>query len=127
MVQPNFLGVGPSGGATPTGTFQTVRELAYAVEGSVVDGVETTIVTLAAVSYDRFISQAVASCRILAEFRFYKNAALVQTISGVRNAEFNFGGPFIVEAGDIIDVKAIHYKSGETPDIEAVLYGEDVP
>jgi len=115
--------VGSSGGSGEVVTPSTV--LAKNIAPSVPASTKTTVVTLAAGATDKFITAIFCSGMEYAKWFLVRNSAdeIIQRTGPDRDQPFNFGSPWKIPAGDVVDVKVEHFVTGETPDFEVSIMG----
>lgn len=121
MVQSLFNGIGGSGsgaGITPASVLG--KNIAAAVAATV----QTTIVTLNP-SVETLITKVECSGQEYGKFQIYIDNILQVTKRGgpSRNVTFDFSWPLKLNAGQIFDIKVIHFVGGQTPDFESTVMG----
>jgi hypothetical protein len=107
-----------------TAGLSPVNILSFGAITGVVNSIETTIDTYTTLG-DETIGDIVVSGTSYARFNIYINTVLSFVIrSGPqRQANLSLSRPIQFVAGDIIDVKVIHYNLGWTDDFEATILG----
>ena len=116
---------GPKVYVTPvTAGLSPVGILSFNAITGVVNSIETTIDTYTALG-DETIGDIVMGGTSYARFNIYLNTVLSFVVrSGPsRQANLALQRPLQLVAGDIIDVKVIHYNLGWTDDFESTILG----
>jgi hypothetical protein len=87
------------------------------------DNTLTTISTLTGNGFNRIV-QISCSGTCYAKWQMYINSTLKETRrSGPeRNLYFTYNHPIQIAIGDVVDIKVIHYATGELHDFEATFY-----
>lgn len=106
-------------------TKTNVSSLAYDEVANVVANSETTVVTYTAAT-DLIITRISISGDVYAKVKVYINSSTIETkrMGADRNVDFVWADGMVVNNGDIIDVKVIHFATGTTPNYEASIYGK---
>jgi len=88
------------------------------------NGIETTIFSRLSL-IDETFGDLLVSGTDYARFNIYLNTSLVFVIrtGPSRNGGLSLQRPWQVDAGDIIDLKVIHYNTAATADFESTLLG----
>ena len=84
----------------------------------------TTVLTLTA-NGTNMLTTLTFSGEGYAKYGLYINSSVIEIhrTGPDRNGRFQFIHPYTLESGDVVDVKVIHYDTGETLDFEATMYG----
>lgn len=87
------------------------------------DNTLTTLVTMVANGYNRLVQISVSGT-VYAKYQLYINSGLKETRrSGPeRNLYFTYNHPIKLLAGDVVDLKVIHYNTGAFADFEATIF-----
>jgi hypothetical protein len=103
---------------------EPVTAVAVGAQTNVSDTTQVTVATLTANGTNRLV-QIVCSGTGYAKYQIYINSVLKETKrSGPdRNVVFLYDHPIDLNAGDVVDIKAIHYNTGVQEDFEATIYG----
>jgi len=90
---------------------------------SVSDNTMTTLVTMVANGYNRLVQISVSGTAY-AKYLLYINSGLKETRrSGPeRNLYFTYNHPIRLNAGDVVDLKVIHYNTGLLENFEATIF-----
>lgn len=93
------------------------------------DNVKTTIVsaTFLAGTFENLVIGAVSGTTVAKYFLTIAGVDIdIRRTSPGRNLQFDFtGAPLSLVAGDIVDLKVIHFNVGVFEDFDATLYGYD--
>ena len=113
------LGTGDSGQA-----LRASRILADGSTGLIGPNVNTTIVTISPLA-DTFLTHIICSGHEYAKFTLVINssAKFTRRSGPSRDVIWDFISPLGLSAGQIFDVKVIHFRTGETADFESTLMG----
>jgi len=115
-----------SGNVSATVTDSGGEPINITVVGSkpgISDNILTTLVTMVANGYNRLVQISVSGTSY-AKYQLFINSSLKETRrSGPeRNLYFTYNHPIKLLAGDVVDLKVIHYNVGQTADFEATIF-----
>jgi hypothetical protein len=90
---------------------------------TVPDNTLSTILTLNATTNHKIVKVSCSS-HLYAKYMLYVDTNLIETriASPNRTIDFNFNPPLLINNGQIVDIKVIHYFLGETPDFQSTIY-----
>jgi hypothetical protein len=102
----------------------SVDTLATGAQTSISANLLTTIVTYTAPS-TKGITRISVSGTEYAKYQLFKNTNLIETkrTGPDRSTDFIFSSPLAMSSGDVLDVKVIHFYTGNTLDVESSIYG----
>lgn len=103
-----------------------LKSISDVLQGSAVlvpSSSETTILTLNALQSHRVVKIS-CSGDSYAKYSIYKNTILTETKISAPNyaIDFKFDYPFVLEIGDILDVKVEHFYAGDQINFDSTIY-----